>query len=122
MFRRVSNMENDSDIAFRYLFIDLAIKNLELDQQHVKHGAFKIKEPYIEWIEKMISKAIKERRQLKKIMYQRKIEILLLHRQGDFSTYKVVSNRGEKQVTLINHMIKKNVGEIIKELIGLGIY
>jgi|SRR5690625_1348082 len=112
-------MKNDSDIAYRYLFIDLAIKNLELDQQRIKNGTFKIKEPYIEWIQTMISKAIKERRILKKIMYQRKIEILWIQRQGDFSTYKVILNRGEKEVTFSNHVIKKNVKAVMKALMGL---
>src|SRR5699024_9205516 len=82
---KVVSMQSDLDIASHYLFVDLAIKNLEMDLQHVKNGPFKIKKPYIEFIEKMISNAINERRELKKLMYQRKIRVQFLYRQGDYS-------------------------------------
>lgn len=35
------NMNDDLKIAERYLFVDLAIKNLELDLQHVENDPFK---------------------------------------------------------------------------------
>ncbi|MBO1005018.1 hypothetical protein ACFSKI_00240 [Pseudogracilibacillus auburnensis] len=110
-------MQNDLKIAYRYLFINLAIKNLELDLQYVKNGPFKIKAPYIELMERMISKAINERRKLKGIMYKRKIQVNYLHKKGLFTTYQVVSNAGEKEVPFINQVIKKYVEEIIEKLI-----
>ena len=109
-------MQHDMDIATRYLFVDMAIKNLELDLQHVNNGPFKIKEPYVELIEGMIIKARKEMRQLKKVMYDRKIQVLFMHRQGDFTTYKFIMNGKEQEVTYLNQVIKKKVEGIIKEL------
>lgn len=113
----VVSMQNNLDIASRYLFVDLAIKNLELDLQHVMNGPFKIKEPYIEFIERMIFKAINERRESKKLMCQRKIQVQFLHRQGDYSTYKFILDGKEQEMTFMNQVIKKNVESIMKELI-----
>ena len=106
-------MQNDLDIASRYLFVDLAIKNLELDLQHVMNGPFKIKEPYLKFIEGIISKAINERRNLKRIMYQRKIRVQFLYRQGDYSTYKFILDGKEQEMTFMNQVIKKSVEETI---------
>ena len=111
-------MQHDMDIATRYLFVDMAIKNLELDLQHVQNGPFKIKGPYIELVEGMISKAINERRHLKREMYQRKVQVVFMHRQGDYSTYKFILGGREREMTYMNQVIKKNVEEIIRGLMG----
>lgn len=111
-------MQSDLDIASHYLFVDLDIKNLELDLQHVMNGPFKIKEPYIEFIERMISNVINERRNLKRIMYQRKIQVQFLYRQGDFTSYKFFLNGKEREVTYNNMVIKKNVRKIMEKLLN----
>src|SRR5690625_4409500 len=102
-------MKSDIDVATKYLFVDMAIKNLELDMQHVKDGPFKIKEPYVELIDEMILKARKEMRWIKNIMYRRKIEVLFMYTQGDFSTYKYILNGKEREMTFMNQVIKRNV-------------
>jgi hypothetical protein len=111
-------MEN-KDIASRYLFVDMAIKNLELDLQHIQNGQFKIKEPYIKLIEKTISEAINERRHLKGLIHQQRIQVLFMHRQGDFTTYKFILGGLEQEVTFHNMVIKKNVESIMGELMSM---
>lgn len=101
------------DIATRYLFVDMAIKNMQLDLQHVRNGPHKIKQPYIIAIEKMISKGMKERRKLKKLMYDNNINVHFKHTQGDYSTYIFYLDRSRKENTYHNMVIKKNVEEIM---------
>lgn len=108
---------DDKEIARKYLITSLTIKNLELDLQYIKNGQFKIKGPYVQLIEGMISKAIKERRKLKQEMFKRNIQVTYLYTQGDFSTYKFVLNRNEEDVTYLNQKLKKYVEEMISELI-----
>ncbi len=107
-------MKDNLKVALHFLFIDLAIKTLELDLQHVRNGAFK--SPYLEQIQTMINKAIDERRRLKKVMYDRKIQLLLKYKQGNFSTYTFIDKRNEREITLMNQVIKKNVEKVIKQL------
>ncbi len=109
-------MQDNLKIALHYLFIDLAIKTLELDLKHIRSGSFKIKSPYLEKIQTMIYIAIDERRKLKKIMYDQKIQIIFLYKQGSFSTYKFISERNEREITLMNPVIKKNVEKVMKWL------
>lgn len=106
----------NKEIAEWYLFIDLAIKNMELDMRHVKNGPFKIKDPYLQLIEKTISKAINKRRKLKQLMRQNKIQVLFLHTQGHFTTYKFILGRNEHEMVFNNMVIKKNVEEVIRKL------
>lgn len=117
MFLGVIIIENNLEIASRYLFINMVIKNLELDLQHIKNGQFKIKDPYLELIEKIIFKAINQRRELKRLMHQRKIQVVLLYRQGDYSTYKFIFGHQELNKTFMKQVIKKNVENIIRKLL-----
>ncbi|HEX5519565.1 MAG TPA: hypothetical protein VFX18_03910 [Candidatus Nitrosocosmicus sp.] len=110
----------DKDIAARFLFLNMAIKNLELDLQHIKNGPFKIKEPYLELLEKAYSTAINERGKLKRLMYNKKINIVSTDRNNKFSYYKFSYNGIEEEQTYYNHVIKKNVKEIIEGLIKEG--
>jgi len=103
-------------IASRFLFISMAIRTLELDLQQIQHGHFKIKELYTEKIEEMISKAIKERRDLKSTMYHDKIQVNLLAREGSFSTYQYILGGNEMEVPFNNMVIRKNVEQILREL------
>lgn len=104
------------DIAARYLFVDMAIINMQLDLQHVRNGPHKIKQPYIIAIEKMISNGIKKRRKLKKLMYDNNIQVKFKHTRGDFSTYIYYLGGNEHVKTYHKMVIKKNVEEIMMKL------
>ena len=49
-------------------------------------------------------------------MYDQKIQIIFLYKQGNFSTYKFISKRNEREITLMNPVIKKNVEKVMKWL------
>lgn len=97
--------------------MDLAIKNMQLDLQHVHNGPFKIKQPYITMIEMLISNGMHERRKLNKLIYDNNINMEFKHTQGDDSTYIFYLNKSKKEKTYHNMVIKKNVGEIMMELL-----
>lgn len=103
-------------IAKEYLFIDLAVMNMQLDVQRVYNGDFKIKGPYVYLIEEMISKAINERRKLKQVMYQNKIRIEFKKKQWDFSLYMIYVGKSERKISFSNAIIKKNVREVMMRL------
>lgn len=109
-------LHENMQIASRFLFLSMAIRTLELDRQQIQHGQFKIKEPYIEQIEEMISRAIQERRQLKSTMYRDKIQVSLLEREGSFSTYHFILDGNEMEIPFNNMVIRKNVENILRDL------
>lgn len=104
------------DIAARYLFVDMAIKNMQLDLQHVRNGPYKIKQPYITVIKKIISNGMKERRKLKKSMYDNRISVEFNFAQGDYTTYIFYLSGRKEEKTYHNMVIKKNVEEIMMKL------
>jgi|SRR5690625_142805 len=109
---------NNKDIALKYLYTDLAIKNMQLDLQHIENGPFKIKGPYISMIESMISKAINRRRKLMRLMHKNNIKIEYLHKQGDFVTYKLYLVGNVSEETFNNMVVKKKVEDVIRWLMG----
>lgn len=108
---------DNKEIALKYLYTDLAIKNMERDLQLIKDGPFKIKEPYIGMIENMISKAMNERKRLKQLIYKHKLQVEFLHKQGDFVTYRLHLDGYVQELPFHGAVVKKNVEEVIKGLL-----
>lgn len=108
-------MEHEK-IASRYLFINMAITNLQLDRNHLEHSLCKIKEPYFQALDQLISTAIQERKQLKRLMYQYNIQVEHINSDRLFSTYKYYLNGYVHEVSFFNPVIKKYVTSIIYEL------
>lgn len=104
-------------IASRFLFLSMAITVLELDLQHVQRGKFKIKEPYIEAIERMISLALEERRKLRKEMHKRKLSVHQIRKDDLFTSYLFICNRREEERTYFNPVLRRKVKEIIYQLL-----
>src|SRR5699024_4101747 len=103
-------------IASRFLFLSMAIQTLELDRQQIEYGNIKIKEPYIEKIEEMTSKAVKERRELRSTMYKDRIQIHLLNREASFTTYQYIFVNNVIVIPFNTMLIRKNVEKILREL------
>src|SRR5699024_8963291 len=103
-------------IASRFLFLSMAIQTLEVDRQQIEYGNIKIKEPYIEKIEEMTSKAVKERRELRSTMYKDRIQIHLLNREASFTTYQYIIVKNEMEIPFNKMVMRKNVVRILREL------
>lgn len=107
---------NYEEIAYKYLYIDLAIKNLERDLKLIHTGPFKIKEPYIMLVEKIISKAIQERKKIKQIMFKHNIRIHQIGKLHDIVIYEFYLNNKVNEVRLNKYVIKSRVKETILSL------
>ena len=114
---KVINMNQHEKIANRYLFTDMAITNLELDRKHLDNSRCKIKEPYFEIMDQLISTAIKERRRLKQLMHQHHLQVEHIKTDRLFTTYKYYLNGYVYEADFFNPVIKKYVKGIMKELI-----
>lgn len=108
---------DDLELATGYLFLSMAIVVINQDLKHVREGPFKIKEPYVEILGKMLAQATAERRILRRKMEARKVQVILLKKDDLFSTFLFVSNRREEKRNYFNPVIKKYVKGKIRNLL-----
>lgn len=113
----MKNLINESEIAARSIFIKLAMNVIQLDIKNINSGPFKIKDPYIDQLERMHTVATNEFRDLKKAMWDKKISVITKGRRNDFTDYQFLLNGRSEMKTYNNHIIKRNVKRILEELI-----
>lgn len=108
--------DDELQIATRFLFLSMAIVVLNQDIDHIKQGKFKINEPYIDLIEKMMSLARSERRFLRKAMEDKKIQVIRLNKNESFSSFLFLCQGKEEKRNYFNPTIRKKVEEVIRNL------
>ncbi len=109
--------DEEIQVASRFLFLSMAIVVIQLDVQNIKEGAFKIKKPYIEFLNNMATVAINKRKQLQKVMKDHHIQVVSLHRNQSFSSYLFICQGREEKRSYFNPAIRKKVEAILRELI-----
>ncbi|HLR02777.1 MAG TPA: hypothetical protein VK111_08570 [Virgibacillus sp.] len=110
-------LRNDElQIATRFLFLSMAIVVIQQDIEHVQRGAFKIKEPYIHMLEKMIAEATEERKNLRQSMKRKQLKVVTLHKNDSFSSYLFLCEGREEKRNYFNPAIRKKVEAIVQEL------
>lgn len=108
--------EDDSKVALRFLFLSMAMIVIDQDMKHLKNGPFKIKEPYQKLLKNMRFIAGDERKQLRKIMMQKNMQVVRLDNNDSFSTYLFICNGLEEKRNFFNPAIRKKVEAILQEL------
>ncbi|HEX6593621.1 MAG TPA: hypothetical protein VF095_03420 [Bacillota bacterium] len=109
--------DEELQVASRFLFLSMAIIVIQLDIRNIQKGAFKIKEPYIELLEKMATTAIAERKRLRNIMESHQMEVVSLNQNDSFSSYLFICQGREEKRNYFNPAIRKKVETIFRELI-----
>ncbi|WP_042149107.1 hypothetical protein [Paucisalibacillus sp. EB02] len=108
--------DEELGIASRFLFLSMAIVVIQQDIQNIQKGAFKIKEPYIQLLEKMNANALAERRQLRIKMENKKLRVMLINKNDSFSSYLFYCKGKEEKRNYFNPAIRKKVEEIVQEI------
>lgn len=108
--------DEELQLASRFLFLSMAIVVIQQDIQTIRQGTFKIKEPYIELLEKMNTEAANERRKLRKKMKDKKIRVVTLSQNDSFSSYLFLCRGREEKRNYFNPAIRKKVETIMQEL------
>lgn len=104
-------------LAAHFLFLSMGITVIRQDIEHIKQGSFKIKEPYLELLEKMISEALDERKQIRVEMKNKDVKVKTISKDEFFSSFLFYSQGWEERRTYFNPAIRKKVEVIIRELI-----
>ncbi|MFA1818983.1 hypothetical protein ACDX78_02065 [Virgibacillus oceani] len=108
--------DEDSKVSVRFLFLSMAMIVIEQDIKHVEAGPFKIKEPYLQLLKSMMQIAVSERKQLRKIMLQKSMHVVRLHKNDSFSTFLLICDGHEEKRNFFNPAIRMKVEEILQEL------
>lgn len=108
--------DEELKLASRFLFLSMAMVVIQQDIQYIQKGAFKIKEPYIELLEKMATEAANERKSLRQEMKKGNIQVVALHKNDTFSSYLFLSQGREEKRNYFNPAIRKKVEAIVQEL------
>ncbi|GGJ92058.1 hypothetical protein GCM10007063_13320 [Lentibacillus kapialis] len=109
--------DEELQLASRFLFLSMAMVVIQQDLHNIRHGTFKIKEPYTDLLEKMNTEAANERRELQKMMQDKKIRVVALNKNDSFSSYLFLCRGREEKRNYFNPAIRKKVETIIQELI-----
>lgn len=110
--------ESELNVASRFLFLSMTIIVIEQDKEHLQKGAFKIKEPYLQLLNQMISEAKQERQQLRKIISEKNMQIISLDQNETISSYLFICQGREQKRHYFNPVIRQKVKEMIYELMG----
>ena len=98
------------EIASRYLFVDLALATIDVDLKRLNdHGIFKINEVYINLLHKLQVIGIEERRELKKLLKQEDIKIVLTAKREVFTEYTIYCKGKEEIKNYFNYHIRNKV-------------
>ncbi|WP_062512868.1 hypothetical protein [Halobacillus sp. KGW1] len=108
--------QQELDLASRYLFLSMAITVIRQDRKHMEQGKFKIKEPYMEMLGKMEVEARKERKELRKQMDQRNLQVVESGRNDSFTSFLFLAHGYEEKRNYFNPAIRKKVENILFEL------
>ena len=107
---------DELNIASRFLYLSMAITVIKKDLTEVQNGSFKIKEPYLILLEKMLYLAAVERKELRMNMRKQSIKVYLLTKNENFSTYLFIAGNREEKRFYFNPAIRKQVVPILNEL------
>ncbi|MDY0407841.1 hypothetical protein ACFFIS_07740 [Virgibacillus soli] len=108
--------EKELNLASRFLFLSMAIVVLKQDLLLIQKGNFKIKQPYLNLIEQMITLALTERRQLRKQMEDLQLKVILLNKNDSVSSYLFICRGREEQRNYFNPAIRNKVEALLQEL------
>ncbi|WP_099157247.1 hypothetical protein [Virgibacillus ndiopensis] len=108
--------DEELKLGSRFLFLSMAMVVIQQDIQHIQKGSFKIKEPYMELLEKMAFEATNERKKLRQDMQKRNLKVVTLHKNDSFSSFLFLCQGREEKRNYFNPAIRKKVEAIVQEL------
>ncbi|WP_100406280.1 hypothetical protein [Bacillus solitudinis] len=114
--------EEENRVVRNLIFLEFTRKTLEHDKKHIESSGVKIKDPYIEAMDKAIVKVGTEIRDLKRALHKGQIKI---HEEGPRETegsakiyvYKLTKKGYEQRMDLASHVIKNAVVGLMRRFL-----
>ncbi|WP_017472402.1 hypothetical protein [Amphibacillus jilinensis] len=109
--------DHEYALATRFLFLSMAITVIKREIDVIENKTkIKIKSPYLLLFKQMEARAFQERQQLRKYMYDQKIQVIPLEKNDTFTAYLFVCEKREEKRNYFNPTLRKKVEQILSEL------
>lgn len=97
------------------IYYPLLISVLQQDQEHFKNGPFKLKSPYINLIDKVLTKVHNDFRENRIYLQRNKMEVARGENNGTFTEYIFVYNGIEDRRRYLNARLRNRTEELLNE-------
>ena len=106
--------EKDRDIIEQAIYLPMVLTVLHRDLTIIQSSPFKLKNPYVIWIEQTIKIVNSEYTEAKKYLRQENIKVNELQRDEDFTMFLFVYKGYEERHSYFNPRIRNKVEELMK--------
>jgi hypothetical protein len=102
--------EEERSLIEKYVMYPILLTLFNRDLKVVNHAPFKLKQPYISLLEKMMNTVSKELHEVRAELRKRKIKVMDAKRDNDISEYEIFI-RGYREIMRFPNVHLKNKAE-----------
>ncbi|GAE25186.1 hypothetical protein JCM9140_1165 [Halalkalibacter wakoensis JCM 9140] len=107
--------KNEEFLASQYIHLPLVRKVLERDLLYLRKANLKFNEPYIQFVEQIITEIGKDLGAVKKEMFQNGLTVYEQGKSGEVYTYLIVCRGYRSEMRFFPHLLKQSVEEYINK-------
>lgn len=106
--------ESDEKIIDQAIYLPLVIKVLERDRKVIEQSPFKLRKPYLDYIEETIIAVQKDMSVVKRHMHKHNIKVERLGAEDNFTNYMVIYKGYQERRNLFNGRMRTVVEEYMQ--------
>lgn len=106
--------ENDRNIIEKAIYLPMILIVLNRDLEIINSSPFKLKNPYIEWIEETMKCIQKELASVKRYMKQQQIKVEKIKSDDAFTMYMFLYKGYEEEHNYFNPRLRNRSEELMK--------
>lgn len=106
--------EKDRNIMELAFYLPMVLTVLNRDLNIIHHSSFKLKEPYLHWIEETIKVIQVELASIKQYMRQNRLRVQQINRDDAFTMFSFIYKGYEERHNYFNPRIRNKVTELME--------
>lgn len=106
--------EKDRDIIEQAIYLPMVMTVLHRDLTVIQNSPFKLKNPYLQWIERTITIVHKDLAEAKRYLRRENIKVSELKRDEVFTMYLFIYKGYEEHHNYFNPRLRNKVEELMK--------
>lgn len=106
--------EKDRDIIEQVIYLPMVLTVLQRDLAIIQNSPFKLRNPYLIWIEQTIKIVNSEYTEAKKYLRHENIKVSEMQRDEDFTMFLFIYKGYEERHSYFNPRIRNKVEELMK--------
>lgn len=106
--------ENDRNIMELAFYLPMVLTVLNRDLTTIHNSGFKLKDPYLHWVEETIKVVQSELANIKKYMKQNHLRVQQMNRDDAFTMFSFIYKGYEEHHNYFNPRIRNKVNELME--------